>query len=121
MQGGVGMTSTSTAPRLGPWERLPEPLLGSNPSGAPNCDVHDVSNPVVAFMADGRVLMAFKGEGKTAGCTSGVIGLATAPHWRGPWTRARPTSEGSSPQRLGATACEVRRPIEPFIFSSQRA
>jgi hypothetical protein len=97
----------------GPWERMPEPLLGGNLVGAPNCDVHDVSNPVVAFTPNGSVIMLFKGEGRTKGCTSGVMGIATAPHWRGPYTRVHggDTSEGSMAQWMGTVACE-----DPYIW-----
>ena len=95
----------------GPWERLPAPILGPNPAGSPNCDVHDVSNPAVAFTPNGSAIMAFKGEGPSKGCTSGVTGFATAPHWKGPFTRPFPTSEGSGPQRLGVRACE-----DPYIW-----
>ena len=113
--GGKRMIGVAFSKSLdGPWERMAAPLLGANPAGPPNCDVHDVSNPVVAFTPNGSVIMAFKGEGKSAGCTSGVIGLATAPHWRGPYTRARSTAEGSGPQRLGARACE-----DPYIWFDQ--
>lgn len=52
--------------------------------------------------------MAYKGEG---GCSSGVIGIATAPHWRGPYTRPKPITPGSGAQRMGQRACE-----DPYIW-----
>lgn len=118
--GGVRKIGVAFSKSLdGPWERLPAPLLGPNPDGGLlNCDHHDVSNPVVAFTPNGSVIMAFKGEGsvKGSGCTSGVIGFATAPHWRGPYTRPFSTVEGSGPQKLGARACE-----DPYIWYDKLA
>ena len=117
--GGVRKIGVAFATSLdGPWQRLDEPLLGPNPApkdshGSPNCDTHDVSNPAVAFAPNGSAIMAFKGEGH---CGQGVMGFATAPHWRGPWTRPQGTSKGSMAYRMGARACE-----DPYIYWDAQA
>ena len=73
----------STSPD-GPWTRMDQPLLkpeegwecGGNPE--PNCGV---SNPAVVPMADGSVLMFYRGNNDRG------VGVASAPTWRGPYTR----------------------------------
>lgn len=111
--GGVRKIGVAISTSLdGPWERLPEPILEEDKHTAGACDSHDVSNPAVAFAPNGSLVMAFKGEG---GCSQGVIGIATANHWRGPWTRPAPVTEASwkslSPGLFGLRGCE-----DPYIW-----
>eukprot|EP01063_Lacrimia_lanifica_P031955 TRINITY_DN537_c0_g2_i1.p1 TRINITY_DN537_c0_g2~~TRINITY_DN537_c0_g2_i1.p1 ORF type:complete len:386 (+),score=102.07 TRINITY_DN537_c0_g2_i1:43-1200(+) len=68
----------STSP-YGPWTRLEEPLLTATRGWA--CVKYcGVSNPAVAVVADGTVVMIFRGNGDRG------VGIATAKTWRGPWT-----------------------------------
>lgn len=63
----------------GGWQRASEPVLSTR-AGA--WDSTRVSNPAGVVLANGSVLLAYRGNG--AG--RGGIGMAIAPHWRGPYT-----------------------------------
>jgi hypothetical protein len=72
----------ATSPE-GPWTRLKQPLLTATEAwecgGGPNCGV---SNPAVLLRADGRLNMYYRGNQDRG------VGVATAEHWRGPWTKS---------------------------------
>eukprot|EP00756_Hemistasia_phaeocysticola_P059564 Hpha_TRINITY_DN3636_c0_g1::TRINITY_DN3636_c0_g1_i1::g.939::m.939 len=70
----------STSP-YGPWNRTDKPLLVSTLSWEchPECGV---SNPAVTVLSDGSLVMVYRGNSDRG------VGVATAPHWRGPWTKA---------------------------------
>ena len=70
---------------MGPWNRTLAPLLTASATGwecggqpEPNCGV---SNPAVVFNPDGTLLMFYRGNNDRG------VGVASAPHWRGPWTK----------------------------------
>lgn len=63
----------------GPWERLPEPVLSGEDGLAWEGGM--VANPSVMALRNGTLLMAYRGLNDRG------IGVATAPTWKGPFTR----------------------------------
>lgn len=63
----------------GPWERLPEPVLSGE--DGQKWEGGMVANPSVMALKNGTLLMAYRGLGDRG------IGMATAPSWKGPFTR----------------------------------
>ena len=55
------------------------PILGTRPG---KWDSTRVSNPAAVIYANGSVLLAYRGNGKGRG----GVGVAVAPHWKGPYT-----------------------------------
>ena len=95
----------------GPWQRSDEPIFGPS-SDSHDCDTHDVSNPVVAISHNGSTIMVYKGEGpgKASKCLGGMMGIATASHWRGPFIRGgHAVHDGKT--RHNSLACE-----DPYIW-----
>ena len=75
----------------GPWERADAPIL--SPSSTPGAwDDGDVSNPAPHIDADGRVMLAYRAGGDAV-AVGGGIGVATAPSFRGPFTRLNNTMQ----------------------------
>jgi len=105
--GGKRMIGVAFSKSLdGPWERLDKAIVGPGPAG--QCDDHDVSNPAVVIHSNGSVLIGYKGENHGR---PGCIAFATAPTWRGPYTRPRPDLALS-----GLRACE-----DPYIWIDRKA
>lgn len=71
----------------GPWTRMDKPLLEPTEKwecGGVQPPACGVSNPAVLVdPADGSALMIYRGNQDKG------MGIATAPSWRGPWTRRR--------------------------------
>eukprot|EP00041_Stephanoeca_diplocostata_P038457 m.1517851 g.1517851 ORF g.1517851 m.1517851 type:complete len:1260 (-) comp25219_c0_seq4:160-3939(-) len=76
-----------TSPSMhGPWTRFGI-ALGPNDEGTWD---EDTSNPSPWVLPNGTVLLMYRGcVVYGGGCTKEYIGIASAPHWRGPYTRLR--------------------------------
>jgi len=61
----------------GPWQRMDQPLL----EPAVEWELGGVSNPAMLVNSDGSVVMFWRGNQDKG------MGVATAPQWRGPYTR----------------------------------
>lgn len=82
--GGIGSVSIlyADAPS-GPWTPLGYVLL--NGSSAPGAWDQSVSNVAPHILPNGTVLLAYRGKDANK---RELLGVASAPHWRGPYTRA---------------------------------
>jgi hypothetical protein len=76
------VTYSSAQHPAGPWT----PLGSAAFTGVGSGWLGWVSNPSVHFFANGSALLAFRSKVMPGG--EEVIGLATAPHWNGPYTLA---------------------------------
>eukprot|EP00040_Diaphanoeca_grandis_P035081 m.219607 g.219607 ORF g.219607 m.219607 type:complete len:572 (-) comp33297_c0_seq5:94-1809(-) len=66
----------------GPWARTDQPLLTpSEPWECGGTSVCGVSNPAIVQLANGTVLMFYRGNNDRG------LGVASAPSWRGPYTK----------------------------------
>jgi hypothetical protein len=78
------------APRAGgPYTRLGAPLLQPRPG---QWDARILSNPTVAQLRNGSLLMVYKSSnpaGANTTQTQVCLGAARAEHWAGPWVRVR--------------------------------
>jgi hypothetical protein len=81
------VTLASAEHPAGPWQPLGAAAFAGTGSGW----LGWVSNPSVHFFANGSALLAFRSKVMAGGDSHGVpvgtevIGLASAPHWRGPY------------------------------------
>jgi hypothetical protein len=83
----VGVAYSSTPG--GPYTRLGSPILEPRPG---QWDSRMVTNPAVTLMPNGSFLMVYKASnppGPNTTQSQVCLGVATAPTWRGPWTRPR--------------------------------
>lgn len=80
------VTLFTSASMGGPWTRFGI-VLGPNDEGTWD---EDTSNPSPWMLPNGTVLLMYRGcVVYGGGCTKECIGIASAPHWRGPYTRLR--------------------------------
>jgi len=73
----------------GPWEQLDQNNMIHGRSGKWD-DM--VTNPAPVILANGTVLLYYRGSSTQGGTKIYQIGLASAPNWKGPYTRVVDTS-----------------------------
>ena len=95
-----------------PWTRFGI-VLGSNAQGAWD---EDTSNPSPWILSNGTVLLMYRGcVVAGGGCKDEYIGVASAPHWRGPYTRLRRGPTRATGSILPGTMAE-----DPSLFVDKR-
>lgn len=85
----------------GPWQRLNEPVLSAAPGGGPGgWEGTLVANPGVVSLANGSLLMAYRGQDDRG------IGMALAPAWNGAFTRLNGGHAVLGPDSAAKTAVD---------------
>ena len=108
-----GEIRASFAPTItGPWTK---PQVVNFTDQSPMLQARDGTNPSPQIHADGRVTLAFQMQPADPKKHWELVGVATAPSWRGPFTLTSP-----NPVTPGSPLCLGGRDEDPFLWQSPR-